>query len=149
MKTTLLACIGFSCAVLANYPATESGAQLILNSGFISGKDMERDTNEAQDPQPVLYWGANQSGGRAFRSEIRIYAVYPVDVPESGKFEVLSLEFFIQGEGRVYYISGDTLTEDFQIRIRDLPSGHLIRCSARVRDERGTIHVITGEWELQ
>ena len=99
--------------------------------------------------EPVLYWGATPSGGSAYRNEIRIYALYPPDVPISGMFKVISMEFTIQGEGRIFSVSGDTMTDDFLDLLRRTPSGYLVHCSARVKDEGGIVNMIKGSWELR
>ena len=103
----------------------------------------------SQAADPILYWGATESGGSAYRSEKRIYAVYPPEVPNSGVFRVLSLQVAIQGYGKTFTISGNTLTEEIIDILRQTPSGTMLYCSARIRDEKGTAKEISGQWKLR
>jgi hypothetical protein len=145
MKTTLIALIGSGVILKAGsieMPPTDMKSVGEINPSLVFAWEL-------QSSDPVLYWGATESGGSAYRSETRIFAIYPPEVPISGVIKVLSLHVAIQGFSKSFTVSGNTLTEEVMDVLRQTPSGSTVYCSARVRDEKGVAKVINGKWELR
>ena len=97
-------------------------------------------------PSPELFFGASISGERAHRSANVFYAKYGPDIPLSINHEIKSLEIFIGDT--VYFISGNSLTEEVHKDLKKQPSGSTIQCIANVKNPNGFIYKISGKWKL-
>ena len=147
MRALNLLYLGCSFIFLLNLTALGSGSCRIAVGNNANTIVSTEDSCSAKKYEPVLYWGTNSSGDVTFRGMTCFYAKFPTDVPINEKFSVQSLELAF--DGKITHISGSCLTEEVHIKVRNATPGETMYCEAYVKDERGTVHRISGKWVLR
>lgn len=95
-------------------------------------------------PKPSLWWGTSNTGEKAQLYSNAIFARYDASVPLNARFNILDWECVI-GE-KTYKDKGNTLTEDFLIKVRSLPEGETISIICTVGGPDGIARKLAGSW---
>jgi hypothetical protein len=96
-------------------------------------------------PDPQLYVGAVENGGKISRGEIRLFARYS-DSPLKAEFTVKEAIVLVEGYSHVFVSDKNKLGIDYQEAMKNVPAGIKVKIKAVVLGPDGLDHVIYGEY---
>jgi hypothetical protein len=101
-------------------------------------------------PDPTLYWGATEEGGKVSRSETRFFAKYPPEIPLNTPFSIYSWELVIPGiTGAPIKGKGNTLDETAMSLLRLAKPGSSISLITSVVGPDGVLRKLGSVFILQ
>jgi hypothetical protein len=109
------------------------------NSWLVYSINSEEDTLT-----PVLLLASISSGDTVHFSTFVPTDNYRIEVSQADLFTLVSFELAIGG--RVYVMNGNIIQTYFIEFIKTHPSGTRLVCVAKIRDAKGMLRMIEGEW---
>ncbi len=98
-------------------------------------------------PDPTLYVGATEAGGKISKLETRLFIRY-VDTHLKAEFSVLSGALIIEKDFRLFEFEGNQLGEDYLEYVKTIPYGTKVKIKALVIGPDRKERIITGEYIL-
>jgi hypothetical protein len=101
-------------------------------------------------PDPTLYWGATEEGGKVSRSQNRFFVKYPTEIPLNTSFSIRSWELVIPGiKGTPITGKGNTLDETAMSLLRLAKPGSSIYLNTSVVGPDGVLRKLGSVFILQ
>lgn len=98
-------------------------------------------------PDPTLFVGATESGGKISKLETRLFIRYD-DSPLRAEFSVIGGALMIEGDPRIFEFEGNQLGEDYLESVKTIPFGTKVTINAWVIGPDRKERLITGEYIL-
>lgn len=113
-----------------------------------TGKLIDRFVFKVKDlPDPALFLGATESGGKISKLETRLFTRYD-NSPLKAEFSVKGGALMIEGDPRVFEFEGNKLGEDYLEHVKTVSSGTKVTINAWVIGPDRKERLIAGEYIL-
>ncbi len=99
-------------------------------------------------PPPSIYFGAVADGGKASKSETRIFAKYGDEIPLTANFTVLSWEMNVAGLSRPSKGTGNVLTPEAMGQLKQAKPGANVSFMTSVKGPDGIVRKKSGAFTL-
>ena len=114
----------------------------------VNNKEMNKVVFNVQNlPDPILYWGGTKSGGRASKSQTRLFAKYGPEIPLNVSFKISRMEVLVPGQATIT-CEGGTLSQEAINAIRN-SAEETISIIALMVGPDGIVRQIVGTWTIK
>ncbi|MNU69883.1 hypothetical protein D3C71_592810 [compost metagenome] len=130
------------------FPETEKDTLEIIMIHSKTHKVIDRFLFRVKDlPDPILFVGATEVGGKISKLENRLFARYS-DTPLRAEFLVLKGALIIENDYRLFEFEGSRLGEDYLEYVKNIPPGRKVKIKAVVIGPDRKERIIVGEYVL-
>lgn len=129
-------------------PETENDSLEIVMFHSKTHKVIDRFLFKVKDlPNPILFVGATEAGGKISKLENRLFARY-FDNPLRAMFSVLKGTLIIENDPRLFEFEGGRLGNDYLEYVKNIPLGRKVKIKAVVIGPDHKERIIVGEYVL-